>query len=353
MEKLFESDYLFSDSDFEGVLTALVQERLIPGVAACVFRAGSILAVGAKGTKKRWGEADVSPSDPFHLGANTKAFTADLAGALVEAGLLRWDTLLLDCLPVLKPLIKDDYHTLTLEQLLRHRSGLQDGEHQHLRLKDQALPMERRVDFAAQVLARAPLFPPGQFAFYSDAAYAVAAAMLEQAGGYPWQDLMQRHVFDPLHLAAGFGWPARDDPTQPWGHTQTLLWLRSCQPDLYPVLDVLAPALDIHCSLEDYVRFLQHHLRGLGGQAADVLAPATLQAIHQSEDQMAMGWGVQPLAGYTAHVHTGRGGGFHALAVLLSDCDLGVVLLANADDRLTEKSSRRFLKDAVKYYADL
>lgn len=57
---------------------------------------------------------------------------------------------------------------------------------------------------------------PGTRHVYSNAGYAVAAAMAERVTGRSWESLMKKYVFGPLKLrSARFGWPARQGAPAP------------------------------------------------------------------------------------------------------------------------------------------
>ena len=80
------------------------------------------------------GTAQVTPADLWHLGSNTKAMTAALAGVLVQRGQISWDTTLANVLPNL-PGVLPVYESATLEEFLRDyvlhsKSGVQSSRSQ-------------------------------------------------------------------------------------------------------------------------------------------------------------------------------------------------------------------------------
>jgi len=62
----------------------------LPAVAAAVVKNGKIVAAGAVGTRRLGTDTPVTINDRFHIGSDTKAMTALLAGMLVEEGKFRW-----------------------------------------------------------------------------------------------------------------------------------------------------------------------------------------------------------------------------------------------------------------------
>lgn len=66
----------------------------LPALAAAVARNGEIVAAGAAGTRVMGMDIPVTVDDRFHLGSDTKAMTATIAGMPVEDGRITWKTTL-------------------------------------------------------------------------------------------------------------------------------------------------------------------------------------------------------------------------------------------------------------------
>src|SRR5262245_5099208 len=81
------------------MLTPYLSRYELPAVAAAVVQDGKIVAAGAAGTRRAGADLPVTLHDRFHLGSDTKAMTALLAGMLVEAGQLRWEATIAELLP--------------------------------------------------------------------------------------------------------------------------------------------------------------------------------------------------------------------------------------------------------------
>ena len=64
----------------------------LPALAGAVAVKGRIVAAGAVGTRVHDRKIPVTLDDRFHLGSDTKAMTATIAGMLVDEGKLRWDS---------------------------------------------------------------------------------------------------------------------------------------------------------------------------------------------------------------------------------------------------------------------
>lgn len=353
-------------------LTERVQAAYdLPAVAAVVVRSDSVLAVSATGVRRRGRSATVSARDRFHLGSNTKAMTATLIALLVEAGTLSWDTTPAAVWPGLSDSMHPAWRDATLAQLLAHRAGIQPftntREYQELPRFD-GDPNERRAAFSRYLLQRAPAYRPDSAFVYSNAGYAVAAAMAEQARGVSLEQMMRQRLFEPLGIDGGFGWPAAVDSNQPWGHrTRGGDTLRVHEPTggyrrgLGPLWTA---AGDVHMSMPDYGRFLQLHLRGLRGAETRLLTPFAIQAMHESRGPMAagteadstgaagygLGWVVHEFLGARSSSHAGSVGTFKARATVQPSQDLAVAVVANAGHDAADEATIELRTALLEWY---
>ncbi|GAA5065318.1 beta-lactamase family protein [Roseibacterium beibuensis] len=241
-------------ADLSDIAQALAAHPAIPGGAVgMVSPVGQDSAVA--GLRRIDGGAPVEPDDLWHLGSLTKSMTATLAARMVEAGDIEWHTTIGAALGDLVPGMRDAWRDVTLEELLRHASGMRANLGI---IAASRLGGGPRSAYVEQVLGLAPRHARGGF-HYSNAGYVVAGAMLEAAGGAPWEYLIATRVFRPLHMdSAGFGPPLGD---QPLGHRAPLIGgLRAVPPG--PRADniaALGPAGRVHLSTADMLRYLAAH----------------------------------------------------------------------------------------------
>ena len=113
-----------SSKSLELQLDSLRTKYNIPAIAYGVIRNDSVLIENAIGYRNIETREKVSLGDLFHIGSNTKAFTAFLAAKLIENGLISWNTKFYDLYPEMKPQSNPAYAEITLQQLLSHRARL-------------------------------------------------------------------------------------------------------------------------------------------------------------------------------------------------------------------------------------
>lgn len=314
------------------LLAPIHREHDLPALAAALVSSAGLQAQAAVGVRKRGDKTPASTNDLWHIGSNTKAMTATLAGRLVERGLLNWDTRVAEVFLDLAGDFHPDFQPLTLRHLLCHQAGVA-ANLDWGRLARTGTVSEQRLTALKQGLAARPVHPPGSRCLYSNLGYVMAGALLERLTGRTWEELMRTEVFEPLGMTrAGFGGvgtPGELD--QPWGHRQG----GRPAPNNGPEADnppVLGPAGTVHCPLADWARFVADHLRGLRGQPG-LLQPATYRELATAvgDGEYGLGWVVtrRDWAGGPALNHCGCNTLFFANVWLAPERDFAVLVVAN------------------------
>jgi len=306
----------------------------LPALELCVIDADGIVEVSADGVRKAQETATVEETDLFHLGSMTKAMTATMLSTLVQEGKLNWDMTMTQAFPSLAPVMDSRYRDVTLEQLLTHTSGLPgyttDPEWESIP-PFTGTPAEQRQAFARMLLTRPPIGPAGIYR-YSNAGYAVAAAIAERVTGKTWEQLMQQRVFGPLKIRAAYGWPLLSGEDEPWGHRIKNGVVTPHDPsDHYSVPVVLAPAGDVSMSIQDYSAFACLHLAGLENIDGSVLSAADIQRLHQPVLAYSCGWHEELIDGVSTSWHRGTCDTFDTFVLLQPSRDIGVIVFTNAD----------------------
>jgi len=289
------------------LLAPIREKHHVPAMAAALVTSKGLVTVGVVGTRKRGTEIAATLNEQWHLGSDTKAMTAALVAKLIEKGSLRWESTVAEVFPDLAAGFDPEARTITVLQLLSHRAGLKPNP--DLVLYGGADGTRERLRVVKDALSKAPQHKPGTHYEYSNLGYAIAGAITEKITGKTWEQAMRDEVFGPLGMtSAGFGGtgtPGQVD--QPWGHHM------DGQPVAGngPAMDnppVLSPAGRVHCTIQDWAKFVADQLRGDRGEQA-LLQPASYQKFHTPPfgGEYALGWLVveRDWAGGTALNHGG------------------------------------------------
>jgi len=123
---------------------------------------------------------------------------------------------------------------------------------------------------------------------YSNLGYMIAGCMAERITGKSWETLISERLFEPLEMnSAGFGPPGTiGQVDQPWGHVK---FNNKWQPLQDDNPEALGPAGRVHCSFEDWGKFLALFL---GSGNTTILERDQLDTLVQPVGEYACGWGV-------------------------------------------------------------
>ncbi len=355
------------------MLAPYLQEFGVPAIAAAVFQKGSIVASGAVGTRRAGTLIPVTIDDRFHIGSDSKAFTALLAGQFVQEGKLRWDSTPADVYPELKAEMNAEFAKVTLEQLLSHSSGLSDKTIMDLiyRSYQQDGNMNEVRYWMVKQTAPAPLdHPRGSKFDYSNLGYVIAGAMLERVGHASWEELVDKRIFQPLDLkTAGFGPQASLGKVDaPLGHIlvngKPEAMLAGPNGDNAPIL---GPAGTIHMSVLDFAKWVAWNA-GEGKRSPDLVSAEVLKKIHtpfvstgSREDAApgtpktggyALGWGSvqESWAPEPVITHTGSNNMNLASAMFWPGTDFGFVMMTNLAGKPSDEALKKLAAELYKEF---
>lgn len=155
------------------------------------------VAINDRGRSLTWASPGFRPEHTrFWIASITKALTATAAVRLAERGAIRLDTRVAEVFPTTSGPLRDR----TLKQLLAHRAGL---EHRYA-----------ADGIAERELAVAAINAHGVETDgfkYSNDGYSLAAAMLEQMTGRPFEQILRSEVYEPSGMRTSGVWGQRID----------------------------------------------------------------------------------------------------------------------------------------------
>lgn len=267
-----------ANSDLSEALSSIRKKYDLPGLAAALAVNGDITRIVATGLRKIGNRAELKTSDKFHLGSCSKAMTATLAATFIEEGKITWKTKLSEIFPELN--LNPAFKKITFDELLAHRSGLakdpSDKLYEQLQKQE---PSETRLAITKIFLEKAPAHRPLTFN-YSNIGYIIVGHILEKISGKTWEMLMVERIFSPLDMTScGFGAtsdPSQTSVTQPWGHERQYGIMTPIHFDNAPFY---GPAATVHCSLNDWNKFLTIHIQGFNG-VSNLLTPKSFRKLH-------------------------------------------------------------------------
>ncbi|PQA88502.1 serine hydrolase domain-containing protein [Hyphococcus luteus] len=184
------------ESYVDGVVAAHRREHDAPAVAVSVVRDGRILFA------KAYGDADVETGAPasgtrslFRIGSVSKTFTWTAVMMLYERGLIDLDE---DVNRYLKGMqIPEAFDApVTMNDLMAHRAGFEDT------LEVFTVPDTTDKSLTDVLAEQMPkrVYPPGTRTSYSNWGAALAAKIVEDVSGVPYEKFLQDEILTPLSM---------------------------------------------------------------------------------------------------------------------------------------------------------
>jgi CubicO group peptidase (beta-lactamase class C family) len=288
---------------FEHALEALRSKHNLPGLIAGQFDTQKLLQVQAVGFR-RWGVKDpLLAEHPMHLGSCTKSMTATLVAMAIDEGLLGWDSTLGEVFASDAKVTGSSWANVTVRQMMHHTSGA-PANAPWAQFTDPAMPICEHRRNALHWWMEQPFEPkrpasgsPGVDApgfLYSNLGYMALGGVLEQIRQQDWEEQIRERLFSPLGMrSAGFGIPSKSlGEKAPWGHIRPVGLLVAVERDNPRAL---GPAGTVYASMEDWVRYLQVHLRRKSSDTPVLkLSAESFDRLHQPAmgESYAGGWNV-------------------------------------------------------------
>ena len=313
------------DAWLDGFMPYALKAGGIPGAVVVVVKDGQPL------TMRGFGYSDVRAAkrvDPeltlFRPGSVSKLFTWTAVMQLVQAGKLNLDTDVNEYLDFKIP--PKDGKPVTLRNLMTHTGGFAETA-KYLIEYDQK-PVALRTALVRWIPDR--IYAPGTMPAYSNYGASLAGYIVERVSGEPFNEYIQRHIFQPLGMDhSTFEQPA---PPNLKPFVSKAYEFGSSDPKPYEVIP-LAPAGALASSGADMGKFMIAHLNNGG----PLLNPATAQLMHAPANRpfsalpaMALGFYHEDRNGLNIVGHGGDTIFMHSDLHLFLDKNVGLFISMNS-----------------------
>lgn len=315
---------IYAQSNYASVL-ANSTELHGAGVSAIVVQDGKTLFSGSAGNANIELNIPMQTDQVHRIASITKQFTAVSILLLQEQGKLSIE----DSLAKYFPDFPTQGHAITLEQLLKHTSGLNNytnsAETMSKRIAQPITMPEMLQLFSTEPM----LFAPDEQFAYSNTGYVLLGAIIEQVSGMSYAAFVEDHIFSKLGMndSTSGGRQLVDNRAYPYSFENgkvvnarpiDMQWPHAAGMSLSTVSDLAKWNTALHnqklLNPESYKMLLS---RGSLNNA--------------QISNYAMGLGFRPLADQEAVGHYGGINGFATAAMYLPEDKLFVAVLANND----------------------
>lgn len=317
-----------ADAWLDGFLPYALARGDIAGAVVVIVKDGQVL------TQRGFGYSDVAarkPVDPattlFRPGSVSKLYTWTAVMQLVEAGKLDLDTDINSYLDFRIP--PYDGKPITLRNIMTHTSGFEEAGRDLIGKSDNIPTLEA----ALKRWTPHRVYAPGSTPAYSNYATALAGYIVQRVSGLPYDDYIERNIFQRLGMKyASFRQPlpAGLQPFMSKGYQ-----LGSGEAKPFEIVSV-APAGSSSISGADMAKFMIAHLDNGG----PLLKPETARLMHSPANEplpglnrMMLGFYEEKINGLSAIAHGGDTLWFHSDLSLIPSRNAGIYISMNSQSR--------------------
>jgi len=317
-------------------------EKNGPGGVALVVKDGKTVYRKAFGMANLELGIKMKPDHIFRIGSITKQFTASAILKLVEEGKIKLDANITEYI--------EDYpthgHTITIEQLLNHTSGIKSYT---------SMPKwdneERKRDFTPAELVdyfkNEPMdFAPGEKFRYNNSGYILLGHIIELVSGKNYEEYIQDNFFTPLNMnSSSYGSSSRIIKNRAYGYDkneETYInapFLSMTQP--YSAGSLLSTVDDLHlwykAVMTDNVINKENRRK----------AHSRSKLNNGEEFDYGYGWSIGNVQGSPVVEHGGGINGFLTSSIMLHEENVFVTIFSNCNCNYPGETARKIAAIAI------
>lgn len=309
------------------------------GLAVAVVKDGKIALIKTYGVREAGGKEKVTPETVFRLASLSKGFAGTLAAMEVQDGKLDLSTKAASIVPQFALRKPADTDSVTLEDVLSHRTGLPPYAYDNL-LEAGTSPTE----ILSKYKSVKPICGVHDCFSYQNTAFNMIATAIEKVAGRSYEAELQARILDPLGLTTTSlgrrGLTATGNWARPHRRSGTDWYSVPVKDPYYRV----PAAGGVNSSITDLAKWMIAQM----GERADVISEAALDEAHRkrvstptessrqrslktpvTDTYYGLGWRTYQYAGHKLISHTGSVEGYYAHIAWLPKEKDGIVVLSN------------------------
>ena len=344
---LFSIEYSFSQKpsqEFEGVeneIIHLIEKYNAVGAAVAVVKNDRIIYAKGFGYRDIERKLPVTTNTVFPIGSITKSFTGSVLGALEAEEKLSLKDKPSQHIPEFAFYNDKMNDLITIEDLLSHKSGIGNQASSQVFFPDTSLlKMVQRLRYLKPQAEVKNSFE------YSNMAYTVAGAIIEQITGNSWQANIQEKLFTPLEMTSSYTkleeMKKSSDYSFPYG-----VYNGNVEKVKYEDFNSISPAGAIKSTVNDMTNWMITWLNNGKFKDSQIISEeyiqkaTTLQNIkggNYEENAFlfgdGFGWRLRSSYGHFRIEHGGNTFGFSSDLAMFPFDKIGIVVLTNQDNSL-------------------
>lgn len=173
----------------------------IPGMSFSIAYKGKVVKTANLGYANLENQVPASQQTVYELASVSKPITATGLMLLVEQGKVSLDSSIAKYLGTSVP---DNYHPITIRQLMSHTAGIASDHYTYTKLYAPTPLRYTSKDQLTDLFALKPTAAPGDKYQYSNAGFFLQAAIIEAVTGLTYQQYIQKEIFDKAGMAHSY-----------------------------------------------------------------------------------------------------------------------------------------------------
>ncbi len=323
---------------FDDFVHTTMQDWKVQGLAVAIVKDGEVIFSQGFGKRDVAQNLDVTPQTLFPIASCTKAFTTTALAMLADEGKLDWDTPLRAYLPAFKLYDTVAAERLTPRDIVTHRSGLPRHDLAWYNSSASRQELFERLQYLEPTKDFRTLWQ------YQNLMYMVAGYLVGQISGQSWEEFVQTRIFDRLGMTrSNFSIVETAQHATDFSHPYKEVKDNVQEIPFYGAQGAIGPAGAIVSCIDEMSKWvLLHSNKGKFGDmqvisenqlaqlhAPQMIIPESSKYTEMPYSSYALGWFVTPYRGQPMLHHGGNIDGFSALASLLPQENVGIIVLTN------------------------
>jgi len=182
--------------DLKAFMNSAFERFDLPAMSVAVVKDGEVVLTENFGKRSQRKPEAPDGNTLYGIASLSKAFTTASIGMLVDEGKLNWDDKVVDHLPWFKMHDDNVTQSITVQDLLCHRSGLITFDGDLLWYGTNY----SREDVVKRIQHREPSYGFRETFGYQNIMFMTAGEVIEAASGMSWDDFVRTRIIEPLDM---------------------------------------------------------------------------------------------------------------------------------------------------------
>ncbi|PCJ63872.1 MAG: serine hydrolase [Bacteroidetes bacterium] len=187
-----------STATIDSLVNEAMTQFKVAGLAVGVVQDGKIIHSKGYGYANVEKKNEVTEHTNFAIASNSKAFTATAIGILVEEGKLEWDAKVKSIIPEFEMYNEYVTNNFTVKDLLSHRSGMGLGQGDLMWFPDgNDFKIDDMLTAFSDVEPRSGIRTELR---YNNILFFIAGEVIARVSGMSWEDFIAKRIFEPVGM---------------------------------------------------------------------------------------------------------------------------------------------------------